>query len=106
VPQTWHGTSYISGYMKLKVKKQPGLKTYGIYNGDKILEGGFFDRERAEDTLQDWRRDLAADAYEPRDDVYDHMSARDKEINDRLDYASRVESAGDPERAAEIRMGA
>lgn len=39
-------------------------------------------------------------------DVYSHMSARDLEMNDRLDYANAVAASGDPERAAEIRMGA
>ena len=39
-------------------------------------------------------------------DVYSGMSARDQEWNDRCDYASEVAMAGDPERAAEIRMGA
>lgn len=39
-------------------------------------------------------------------DVYSHMSARDLEMNDRLDLAREVEESGDPERAAEIRMGA
>lgn len=41
----------------------------------------------------------------PREDVYEHMSARDQEWNDRLDYANEVAKT-DPERAAEIRMGA
>ena len=44
------------------------------------------------------------DNYE--DDVYERMSPRDREWNDRLDYANAVAEAGDPERAAEIRMGA
>lgn len=53
-------------------------------------------REQAEEEMM----------YGPREDVYEHMSARDQEMNDRLDYAREVEQAGDPERAAEIRMGA
>ncbi len=52
-------------------------------------------REQAEEEM----------VYGPREDVYEHMSARDQEINDRLDYANEVAKT-DPERAAEIRMGA
>jgi hypothetical protein len=39
-------------------------------------------------------------------DVYMGMSPRDLEMNDRFDFANAVAAAGDPERAAEIRMGA
>jgi hypothetical protein len=55
------------------------------------------------------RDDEYADMNDPmfeRDDVYEHMSVRDIEMNDRLDYAREVEQNGDPERASEIRMGA
>lgn len=38
-------------------------------------------------------------------DVYEHMSYADVAMNDRYDYASEV-AQYDPERAAEIRMGA
>jgi hypothetical protein len=40
------------------------------------------------------------------DDREDHRSYREIEMCDRLDYAREVAEAGDPERAAEIRMGA
>lgn len=46
------------------------------------------------------------EAWMQEQDVYERMSPRDLEYNDRLDYASEVAAAGDPERAAEIRMGA
>jgi hypothetical protein len=46
------------------------------------------------------------DFEDEREDVYEHMTARELEMNDRLDFAREVEEAGDPERAAEIRMGA
>jgi hypothetical protein len=46
----------------------------------------------------------AMDDY--REDVYERMSPRDQEWNDRCDYANAVAASGDPERAAEIRMGA
>ena len=52
-------------------------------------------------------REAAEDAaiHGDREDVYEHMSARDQEWNDRLDYANEVAKT-DPDRAAEIRFGA
>ena len=57
------------------------------------------------------RRNYRSDEYDRGggygEDVYEHMSYRDIEMNDRFDFAREVEmKSGDPERAAEIRMGA
>jgi hypothetical protein len=45
--------------------------------------------------------------YDDEPDVYDHhMSLSEIAHNDRMDFANEVAAAGDPDRAAEIRMGA
>jgi hypothetical protein len=49
--------------------------------------------------------DYDYEAMDEREDVYERMSVRDQEWNDRLDYANEV-AVYDPDRAAEIRMGA
>jgi hypothetical protein len=50
--------------------------------------------------------DYDYEAMDEREDVYEHMSAWDQEMNDRYDYANEVERMGNPDMAAEIRMGA
>lgn len=40
---------------RYEVKRQTGSKQWGIYRDGELIEGGFFDRQRAEDVAQEYR---------------------------------------------------
>jgi hypothetical protein len=43
--------------MAYTIKRQG--KGWGIFAGERLVEGGFFDRDAALDALDDWQRDAA-----------------------------------------------
>jgi hypothetical protein len=44
---------------KITVRRQEGKKTFGVFYGEQLIEGGFFERQHAVDTALDLREDWA-----------------------------------------------
>jgi hypothetical protein len=65
----------------ITVRRQENRKTFGVFYGEQLIEGGFVERQHAFDVAQDLREDWAREAAEDSHDVYDNMSASDRAYN-------------------------